>query len=194
MLDGAESAHHASCDLPLEPQRPDQFLARGVERLRQPSSAIVGVYADVGAVQPVAVRLVRRQPAALNDVGKGVRAVGEIKVQPNGRRGGNHAIPVKPDQLALGEQCDVLPVVRRLEAFFVGQRREHHALELFEGLGMLRSCRGDNQAVRQHPPIRAHAHPPRSLTLSTPSVHPLAAMTPTAEVYSARYLDAPALA
>src|SRR3954470_12530549 len=54
MLDRAVAAHHPGRDLTLESQRPDQFLPRGVQRKRQPLAAIVGVHADIGAIQPVA--------------------------------------------------------------------------------------------------------------------------------------------
>ena len=74
---------------------------------------------------------------------------------------------ITDQRMAALPALEVLPVVRRLEAFFVGQRREHHALELFESRGMLRSCGGDNQAVRQHSPILTHPDLSRLLTLST---------------------------
>ena len=82
------------------------------------------MHADVGAVQPVAVGLVRGQPAALDDVGERVVDVVEVEVQPDRRRHADDRVAVERDELALGKQLDVLAIVRRLEPLRVVERRK----------------------------------------------------------------------
>ena len=90
-----------------------------------------------------AVRLVRGQPAALDDVGERVVQVREVEVHADRRGCGHHAIAIEPDELSLGKQLQVLQVVRRLEALLVGERREHHALQRVQ----LRGVSGSAEAT-----------------------------------------------
>ena len=69
------------------------------------------------------------QPPWMMSANVCVRCV-EVEVQADGGGRRHHAIAVEPDELALWKQLEVLPVVRRLEALLVGERREHHALQL----------------------------------------------------------------
>jgi hypothetical protein len=114
------------------------------------AAAPVGrVDADVRPVQPVPVRLVRGQPAALDDVAERVVRLLEVEVQPDGRSRRHDPLVVEADELPLGKQLQVLAVVGRLEPLVVGQRRENHPLQFLELLGVVGACRGHDQAVRQ---------------------------------------------
>ncbi len=77
----------------------------------------------------------------------------EIEMQAERRRGANHAIAVEHDELAVGEQFEMLTVVRRLEAFGVSQRRETNLLQRFELLCVLRSRVQDGQTVGKTPVV-----------------------------------------
>ena len=87
--------------------------------------------ADIGAVEPLALRLVRRQPAALDDLAEGVIDVLEVEVEPQRRGGADHAIALQHDELSVLEQLHVLEVVLALETLLVGQGREAAPLEFF---------------------------------------------------------------
>jgi len=57
-------------------------------------------------------------------------------------------------ELALGEQLDVFPVVRREEPLFGGERREHDLLQLLECVGILGLRTEDREACAESPERR----------------------------------------
>ena len=71
----------------------------------------------------------------------------EIEVQPKRRRGADDAIAVEDDELAVGEQFEVLQVVRRLEALGVVERRKAEPLQRFERGRVLRPRVHDDEPV-----------------------------------------------
>ncbi len=139
----------------METEAPHDFLARRIQRSGDAAAAIRGVDADVGAVKPLALRLMRRQPAALDDVGEGVIDVVEIEMQAQRRRRADDAVAVERDELAVGEQVDVVAIMRRLETFLIVERWKADALELFELGGVLRPRLHDDEIVRK-PPVVPH--------------------------------------
>ncbi len=111
---------------------------------------------DVGPVEPGAVRLVRSEPAALDDLAEGMIHVIEVEIQT--QRGGcaDHAIAIQSDELAVLEQLHVLQVVAALEALFFGQRGETDALQFLELHREFRTGVRDHQAVSKFSVIPAH--------------------------------------
>jgi hypothetical protein len=155
-LDLPVAGNHSCGHLAAKAEPPDQLLPRSVEGRRDPPASIVGVDADIGAIQPGAFRVVSRQPATLNDVGKGMVDVIEIEIQPERRGGADDAIGVERDELSVCEQLDVPEVVAGLEALGGGQGREADFLEHLEGRGVLRPGSGNHDAVGK-PAVIGHA-------------------------------------
>ncbi len=151
----AIAGNHSGGDLPFELQPPDNFLPGGVKRRGQAASAIFRAHAHVRAVEPRAIRLVRSEPAALDDVGEGVVHVVEIEVEP--QRGGcaHHAAAVQRDKLAVLEQFHVLQEMRALEALVVGQRGETEDLQLFKLCRVLRTRLSDDETISEFSMIPA---------------------------------------
>jgi hypothetical protein len=137
-LDVAIPADHSCGDLTLQAKPPHRFLTRRIQRRGDAVAAIRRIDADVGAIQPVARWLVRRQPAALDDVGK--RVIEVLEVERQSQRGGrrDHTIAVEGDELTVRKQLDVFQVVLRLESLGIVQCWKARTLqhrELFSVLG-----------------------------------------------------------
>ena len=96
------------------------------------------MHADVGAVEPVAGRVVRGQPSALDDLAEGVADVLEVERQADRRGRADDPVAVERHELAVGEELDVPPVVSGLEPLVVGEGRKADSLQLFELLGVFR--------------------------------------------------------
>ena len=103
---------------PREPEPAHRVVARRVQRARDPAPPIGGVRADIRAVEPAALGLMRRQPAALDDIGERVIADGRSR-SPCGSstscRPRDTRRRIDDAELALGKQLDVAQVVPRLE-------------------------------------------------------------------------------
>ena len=91
---------------------PDGFLPRRVQSGCDAPPAIRRIDADVGPVQPVAVRLVGGQPATLDDVGERVVDMVEVEVEAKRGRRANDGIPVESDELPFREQLEMTQVMR----------------------------------------------------------------------------------
>ena len=187
VLHGAVAAQHPAGDLALEAAPPHQLLARRIERGRQPGAAIGRIDADVGAVEPIAVGLVRREPAALDDVGERVTDVLEVEAQADRRGRADDAVAVEHYELAVGEQLDVLAIVRGLEPLRVGERRETDALQFFELLGMFRP-RVHHHAAAVEPPVGTNPWP-GILTAGSSREQPTSAFTARRRCRRARRLS-----
>jgi len=155
----AVAANHAGRHLAVETQAPDRFLPRRVERGGDAAAAVRRIDADIGAVQPVAVGFVRCEPSALDDVGEGVVDVMEIKFQTE--RGGraHDRVAIERDELSVGKQLDVFPIVRRLEPLRVGERRKADPLQLLELLRMLGSRLHHHDPARKPSVVPHHRGP-----------------------------------
>ena len=147
MFHGAVIANHAGRDLSLEPQAPDALLTRGIQRGTEAASPVLGSDAQICAVQPRPAGLVRRQPAALNDLGEGVTHMIEVEVEANGARGADNPILVNGDELAILEELDMPAIVRRLEPLRIIERREAGPLQLLELIGVLDARLHHDEAV-----------------------------------------------
>ena len=97
----------------------------------------------------------RREPAALNDLGEGVLDVLEVEVEADGGRGADNAIAVDDDELPVLEELDMMSIVRRLEPFGIVESRKASALQLLELFGVLDPGLHDEKAVRE-PPVVPH--------------------------------------
>src|SRR5205807_4039152 len=115
----------------------------------QTAAAIRRIDADVGAVQPVATGLVRREPASLNQIRERVVDVVEIEMQSKRRRRADNAVAVEDDELSVGKQIDVFQIVGRLEALGIRKRWKAGALQLLELLRVLGARLQNRQAVRE---------------------------------------------
>src|SRR5580700_1498809 len=100
-------------NLSFELQSPDYLSPRHIKRRCQPATAIFGPHTHIRSVEPGAIRLVRRQPAALDDVGEPVVHVVESKlnrsvaVAPTARHppawGNRYAATLQAEGRARGE-------------------------------------------------------------------------------------------
>ncbi len=111
--------------------------------------------ADVRAVQPLSIGLVRCQPPALDDVGERVVNVVEIEVQTKRCRRCNGLVAIERHKLSIREQFQVSEVVPCLESLGVGQGRKASLLKLLERRRVLRPRPGDDNAVRE-PAVVGH--------------------------------------
>jgi hypothetical protein len=150
------AAQHAGRHLAAQPEAPHQLLPRRVERRRQALAAVVRMHADIGAIEPIARRVVRGEPAALDDLAEGVADVLEVERQPDGGCGSDHLVAVQGHELPGGEQRHVPAVVTRLEALLVGEGRKAHPLQFLERVGVFRSGVHHDQAAVEATVVPAH--------------------------------------
>ena len=156
ILDGAKAGNHSRRHLSFEPKPPHHFLPHGVERSGKSPPSVFRTDADVRAIEPGPIRLVRSEPAALDDLAEGVVHMIEIEVETQSCGCAHHAIAIQGDELAVVEQLHVLQVVKTLEALLLGERGKTGALQLFELNGKFRASMRDHQAVSKFSIIPAH--------------------------------------
>ena len=155
-LQRAIAGNHSGSDLPLELQSPDNFLPGSVERRCQSAPAVFGAHAQVRAIQPCALWLVRGQPSTLDDFGESVVHMVEVEVQAQSGRRAHHAFSIQSDKLPVFEQLHVFQVMRVLKALILGQSGETDALQFFKLRGVLRARLRDHNSISEFSVVPAH--------------------------------------
>ena len=160
-------------DVAAQAEAPDQPVPGVVEQGGEALAAEIGMHADVGAVQPVALRIVVGEPVVRDGVDVAVLVVGEVHAGPEVGRARGHPARGALDHrvLPLGEYLDVRPVVLgphqqvgvqggKAGGLDGGERLGHRGLGADDVVQRLRSERRVRHACARRRPGASPPRPP----------------------------------
>ena len=134
VLDLAIAGKQPAGDMAAQVQPADQVVARFVQHGAKPKAAVIGMHADIRAIEPFAIGVVPGQPVIAAGLQIGVLKVVEIEIGAEIRRTpGNPAVfGIDHGKLALGENLHMLAVHLGGDDFLVRDGGEAGALDVLE--------------------------------------------------------------